>query len=348
MIEIKKTKMSGKALLQLHDGRLIAYKKGQLIVYEHELPAMRISLPMPKWKQYACKIRLLERALHTDVRWAIDISNSEVLFLFQSVIYKVNLKTGAIEKDFSGFRGQPFSITRTDDRLLFGDYGTNDKRETVNIYERKGEKWDVIYAFPAGKVRHIHNIIHSDGSFYILTGDEDNESGIWKTDDNFVTVKPLLLGKQQYRCCQLLLESSNSGCYLTDAPSEPNYLYVFEKDNVFRKNKLPGTCIYGVPFYDGLLFSTTVEAEAHAKNKIDYWLSNKPGKGINENKTHIMLLHNRDIIDIFAFEHDQKPLRLFQYASVHFAIGSNTDVFCTPYSVKNNENAIYRIELVTD
>lgn len=346
MIHLSKTLMEGKALLLMKDRRLIAYHKGNLVVYKEDGKENAIvHLPMSTLKKFLCNWRILERALHTDVRWAREIDKNTVLFLFKKCIYTVNLENGLVKKDFSGFRGNPFSITQVDNEFYIGDYGGNNGRAPVNVYKRSEDgKWNVVYSFPEKSIRHIHNIINVDYGFYILTGDEDQESGIWWTDKAFARVKPVLLGSQQYRCCQLFKEKDNI-YYLTDAPSEQNYLYKLKNSGTVKIDKIPGTCIYGTNAFGGLLFSTTVEPEAHAKNRIEYWLTRKPGYGINGKNAFIMFLKNGNISKIGCFEHDSKPLRLLQYATVYFSYGCESIIFCTPYSVKKEDNKIFKIEL---
>ena len=327
----------------MQDNRLITYRKGNLVVYKNEKKLKAIALPAPKWKKIVCMFRLGERALHNDVRWAIELNNDVILFLYQGSVYKANLTTGTIEKDFSGFRGQPFSVTWIDNRLLFGDYGTNDKREEVRIYERKNDTWHTIYTFPAGVVCHVHNIVPNKDYFYILTGDEDGESGIWKADAYFSTVQPVLLGSQQYRCCLLLPADENSGWYVTDAPSETNHLYYYSESNITKLCRIPGTAIYGAKIGNNLIFSTTVEPEAHAKYKLDYWLSRKPGAGIQGRDTKVFILKNGKLIEVAGFEHDGKPLRLFQYATVYFSNEKDGVVFFTPANVKKADNKIWKL-----
>ncbi len=343
MLTISKTNMTGKALLCLNNGELIVYKKGKIIIYRDENIVKTINLPTSLLKKTLCKLRIIDRLLHADIRWAVEINTQKILFLFQNAIYLADIQTGVIKKEFSGFRGQPFSVTRDNKRILIGDYGTNDDRKKVNIYERKDGKWEVVYSFPEHSIRHIHNIVKSTEGFYILTGDEDSESGIWFADNRFTIVKPILIGSQQYRCCQMF-EEKGTVLYLTDAPSESNHIYTHINENTNEISKIPGTCIYGINAFGGLLFSTTVEAEAHAKNKWSYWLSQKPGAGINGIDTHIMFLKDKKCTDLICFEHDRKPLRLFQYATVYFANGNDKNaVYCTPLSVKKHDNRIFRI-----
>ena len=342
-ITLRETNCRGKALLQMTDNRLVAYRKGQLVVYKNEKKLKTVALPAPLWKRAACQSRLCERILHNDVRWAIELSDDDILFLYQSSVYKANLTTGAVEEDFTGFRGRPFSVTQLDNRVLIGDYGTNERREEVRIYERTGESWHTVYTFPAGIVCHIHSIIPNKGSFYILTGDEDNESGIWKANNAFSTVLPVLIGSQQYRCCQLLPADEDCGWYVTDAPSETNGLYYYSGNCISELCKIPGTAIYGTLFDGGLIFSTTVEPEAHARNRFDYWLSRKPGAGIQGNKTTVFVLKDGKLNEVAHYEHDGKPLRLFQYATVHFSNEKNGVVYFTPVNVKAADNRIWKL-----
>ncbi len=342
-IILKETNCRGKALLQMRDNRLVAYRKGQLVVYKDEKKLKTLTLPAPIWKRAACQSRLCERILHNDVRWAIELSDGDILFMYHSSIYRANLTTGAVVKDFTGFRGRPFSVAQLDNRVLFGDYGTNERREEVRIYERTDGIWHTVYTFPAGVVCHIHSIIPNKGFFYILTGDEDNESGIWKADKDFSTVLPVLIGSQQYRCCLLLPADEDSGWYVTDAPSETNGLYYYSGNSISKLREIPGTAIYGTIFGRGLIFSTTVEPEAHAKNRFDYWLSRKPGAGIQGNKTMIFVLKDGELNEVAHYEHDGKPLRLFQYATVHFSNEKNSLVYFTPISVKEADNKIWKL-----
>ena len=345
-ITIKETGWRGKALLQLQDGRMIAYDKGQLLIYNAGDPSKRkIQLPLSFLKKCLCKWRLAERVLHMDVRWAVETDAEHVLILFENSVFCLSLSNGTLQKEPCSFRGKPFSVCQYHDKLLFGDYGLNPERSPVNIYCRdSGGRWKTIYTFPAGCVRHIHNIVAWGERIYILTGDEDSESGIWYTDDEFATVKPFLRGNQQYRCCQML-PTPDGLFFVTDAPSEPNWLYCAREDAVQRMDGIDGSCIYGAAANDYLVFSTTVEAEAHARNQLDYWLSNKPGKGIKGTGCGVYVLHGGILKKIAEFEHDRLPLRLFQYATCYFSNIMDGTVYFTPVSVKKKDMRIFECHL---
>lgn len=345
-ITIKETNYRGKVLLQLHDGRIMAYYKGQILIYNTDCQSKTIiQLPLSIGKKCLCKWRLTERILHMDVRWAFETDDQHALILYEDSIYCADFTKGKLHKEQCTFRGKPFSVCQYQGKLLFGDYGLNPEQSTVNVYCREPNGcWKTLYSFAAGTVRHIHNIIASGDRIYILTGDEDSESGIWYTDDLFSTVKPFLTGKQQYRCCQML--PVQDGLYfVTDAPSETNWLYFASGKTVRQMNEIDGTCIYGAKDEDYLVFSTAVEAEAHARNALEYWLTNKPGKGIKNTNCSVYILHAGLLQKIAEFRHDRLPLRLFQYATCYFSNIMNGVIYFSPVSVKKKDMRIFECRL---
>ncbi len=345
-ITIKETNYRGKVLLQLHDGRIMAYHKGEILIYHPDDQSKGvIQLPLSFPQKCLCKWRLTERLLHMDVRWAYETDDKQILILFETGVFRINLSDHTMQKEACSFRGKPFSVCRYKEKLLFGDYGLNPEHLPVNIYCRNPDgHWSILYTFPSGTVRHIHNIIASGERIYILTGDEDSESGIWLTDDEFTTVAPLLLGNQQYRCCQML-PTPDGLFFATDAPSEPNWLYYAADGEVRQVNEIDGTCIYGTRDSDYLVFSTTVEADAHAGNIMEYWLTNKPGKGIRDTNCSVYVLHNGLLEKIAEFRHDRLPLRLFQYATCYFSNIRNGIVYFSPVSVKGKDMRIFECRL---
>ena len=346
-IAIRETNYRGKVLLQMHDGRVLTYRKGKILIYNTDNRSPKaIHLPLSPVKACLCKWRLTERILHMDVRWAVETDDEHVLILFEDGIFCVNLSEGVLQKEQCSFRGKPFSVCRYKDKLIFGDYGLNPDHQPVNVYCRETDgRWEILYSFPAGTVCHIHNIIHSGDRIYILTGDEDPECGIWYTDDEFETVHPLLLGNQQYRCCQML-PAPEGLFFVTDAPSEPNWLYCAAGDTIRQINEIDGTCIYGAKDADYLVFSTTVEPDAHAGNMIQYWLTNKPGKGVKNTKCSVYVLHDGSLKKIAEFGHDRLPLRLFQYATCYFSNIMNGTVYFSPVSVKKKDMKVFECRLM--
>ena len=64
-------------------------------------------------------------------------------------------------------------------RIYWGEYFDNRERAEVHIYVStdRGSTWQIAYTFPAGSIRHIHNIVYDrwGDCLWILTGDEGAE-----------------------------------------------------------------------------------------------------------------------------------------------------------------------------
>lgn len=352
--KVMKTPIRGKALCIFPNGNLLCYRGGVFTLYDTERYSaiQQFSLPNGKFRNTLSKARILERLLHCEARWALPISEVEALVSMNTGIYRVNCRTGVYTVEAVPVQGKPLSaavlrgINGFDDSIVVGDYTLNPERRPVSLYQRNDHgDWRCAYSFPAGTVRHVHGIFADweAQKVYVLTGDEDSESGIWLAEDNFKTVKPLLVGSQQYRCCQMLV--INGGLlYMTDAPSEKNAIYRFANSRCEKIANISGTCIYGSQTGWGGIFSTTCEPDAHAKNRFDYWLSNKPGKGIDGRKISVFILASDGTMEMVAqFEHDGLPLRLFQYGTVTFTNSCNGMVFFSAHCVKKNSERVFRL-----
>lgn len=351
------TGINGKCLCVFENKNLLIYRHGKfyLIAQENKRIESVFQLPCPQWKWWAAQIRIFERILHVEPRWGIQVGKNEAFISYENSIFKVNVRNGDWKKEKVSIRGKPLFISKLsgvkgfEESYVLGDYGKNLEHQEVNIYQKvdgENENWKAVYTFPAGKVRHIHNIIPDrvHERVVILTGDEDSESGIWIAEDNFKKVYPLLLGKQAYRACQAI-PFSNGILYLTDSPSEPNSVNCVEEDGSVRViEELRGSCIYGIVKESESYFSTTCEPDAKAKNKVEYWLTRRVGKGIRNPYIDIIAISEKGSSIIASFKSDGLPLRLFQYASASFAYGTKENQYFTPVCVKKYDMHIFEIK----
>lgn len=259
--KVIKTPIRGKALCIFPNGNLLCYRGGVFTLYDTERYSaiQRFSLPNGKFRNTLSKARILERLLHCEARWALPISEAEALVSMNTGIYRVNCRTGVYTAEAVPVQGKPLSaavlrgINGFEDSIVVGDYTLNPERGSVSLYQRNNYgDWRCAYSFPAGMVRHVHGIFADWAAqkVYILTGDEDSESGIWLAEDNFRTVKPLLVGSQQYRACQMIA-TNNQLLYITDAPSEKNAIYRFANGRCEKVAGIDGSCIYGAQIYRG-------------------------------------------------------------------------------------------------
>ncbi len=75
---------------------------------------------------------------------------------------------------------RPLHITAVPSgNIYWGEYFDNRERAEVHIYVStdRGRTWQIAYTFPAGSIRHVHNIVYDrwGDCLWILTGDEGAE-----------------------------------------------------------------------------------------------------------------------------------------------------------------------------
>jgi len=128
-----------------------------------------------------------------------------------------------------------FAVDDRTDNVYFGEYN-NSRPYAVRIFRGTddGRKWEMCYRFPEGRVKHVHSIVPDPyrNRIWVCTGDNDQESGLFYTDDDFQTLELFAGGDQSWRMVSLiptetaLYWGSDAG---QDAPSDcRNYLYKWD------------------------------------------------------------------------------------------------------------------------
>jgi hypothetical protein len=159
---------------------------------------------------------------------------------------------------------RPLNLCRTSGgRMYFGEYFGNPNRDAVHIYgSGDGQRWSVVHTFPAGAVRHIHNVVEDPyrGGVWVLTGDSDEESGLWFTKDRFQTLDRVFGGTQRARAVSLI--PLRRGLIVpTDTPQEQNYVQWGnpETGELTPVAPLPNSAFHASERDGILLVSTTAE-----------------------------------------------------------------------------------------
>jgi len=136
--------------------------------------------------------------------------------------------------------------------FYFGEY-VNDKQRPIRIFRisNRGTKIECAFEFPKGQIKHVHNIIYDSfrNRLWVTTGDKDNESGIFYTDDEFNTLIKLGGGDQSWRAVSViprkndLIWGMDAG---KDAPSSAiNKIYKYN----FNTKEKTEEAIIGNPAY---------------------------------------------------------------------------------------------------
>jgi hypothetical protein len=312
------------------------------------------SVPHTPGVKIASLSRTLERTLRLGIRFGCQVSKNRVLLAERQRFWMLDLNTGAIHLDHMIEQGsRPLMISNIqgmkgfDDGVCYGEYWENKHKEPVNIWLRNDNNiWNVAYTFPNGAIEHIHALVpdKNRGFIWILTGDFDNSPGLWEARDNFSSVVPVLLGRQEFRCCWLAFWGDRI-VYATDSPLATNSireLVAIEQGTTpplsrtgFRSEHLmeiAGSSIYSCMVQDQLVFSTTVEPGMPSGILIRDLMEYRPGPGIKDNCSYLMSgTPERGFSVIGAWRKDKLPPRLCEFGAIKFPTGVNPGGYLYAY-----------------
>ena len=346
-----------KILYITKEHHLYSYDKRSLCV--DGVPLRKFPLSGVKYTCYP--IRILNRIFRLEPRCMARVCSDLFIIVFQKRLYVYSVKEGDFKeiipcrKGFSNPLHLCSMYSYGDDKILWGDYGQNSNHEEINIYQyTKTKGLTIVHTFPAGTIRHIHNIVYDEyhKRFFIFTGDFEKMAGIYVANTDFSEVKPFLIGKQDYRCVIGRLFPQGL-LYATDATMQDNYLYFV--DNHDKKPKkvcdLHGSVIYGTKLNNGLIISTTVEPYPSVLghrllSMFDYRL----GKGIKSKHVDVLYITNDlQVKRIVRLVKDIWPMRLCQYGQVEFPEIEEADrqanILCSPMAVRKYDGKLCEIKL---
>jgi hypothetical protein len=212
---------------------------------------------------------------------------------------------------------RPLHITAVPSGTIYwGEYFDNRERAEVHIYAStdRGLTWQVAYTFPAGSIRHVHNIVYDPWGdcFWILTGDEGSECQVLRASCDLRSVEVVLAGNQQARAVAAI--PTQEGLYLsTDTPFEKNHVYRLDRaGNAEQVGDLASSSIFGCKVScqggDAMFFSTMVEPS------------------IVNTSREVQLAGSRDGTNwqvLARWKKDSLPMRYFQYGNAFFPDGVN-------------------------
>lgn len=315
-------------------------------------------IPVGGVRRIIGRSKLIARLLRLQVRCGIFVNETLALISYKGAIYYVDCTTGEIRQEhrFRAEMNNPLSFTKVsdvagfDDGIYYGEYYLNKHKKDVNIYRRSEDgHWDCVYTFLPGSIYHIHAIVPDkyNDCVYVLSGDEDSESGIWRCKNGFSEVEPLIKGSQSFRAC-VALPMAKGIIYATDTPLEQNYLYLYDYQSKKAKKimEVDGPCIYGRCISEHeLIFATSVEPDSRIKG-IGYNFTYKLGDGVKNRYTHLYYVSTVDgdikCVDVFQAKKDCFPMGAAQFGTLHFPTGTNQCIV-VGQSIKKYDNKTLRI-----
>ena len=309
--------------------------------------------------------RFVTRLLRLEPRFAILTEKKDIIFSYNRSIFKLNHDSKLLSNIYTFKNGMknPLSASYTygikdlNDGIYFGDYIANFELNEVNVYKIDCETLSLktIYVFEKGLINHIHAIIQDKyrSVFWILTGDTNQGSGIWYTDDNFQSVKKLLTGMQKYRACNLFIYEDYL-VYATDSPNQDNFLYkitsVFNHNYVEEICQVNGPSIYGAILDNKDIFiSTSVEYDSRIMNKKLNLITYRLGNGVKSRFSEVLYGNlYKGFKVVMRFKKDIYPMGLLQFGSISFITKPDGSEICFYHNaVKKFDGSFQIIRKVT-
>ncbi len=348
------------------DRGLLVYHKHALYLYRQDAFEKLLAFPAGFKTRLKSCTRLLERMARTEPQSAVCCDGA-VFVARRHEVLRISLEDGRVVGKHT-FRKSYIHTNRLavirgvagfSDCVAYGEYLPNAKRESVCVFRKRltdGEDaWDCAYTFPDGAIRHIHALIPdaAHACVYILTGDEDAESGIWRATDDFRTVEPLLVGDQAYRSCVAYIEG-DALYYSTDIPSRQNTVTRVDLNTKITERllELPGSSTVGGRVGDKLIFCTSVETEEpKSRKRLDMWrylLGSRLPAGIKDAYPRVYLydLKTEKTEEWLKFEKDIWPAGLFRFGRALPVYDELTDtLYLYPGSVKKYDGRLYSIRM---
>lgn len=340
-----------------YGSKLICYKKGSLYYLENASFCLFYKLSLSIKEKISNSTKLLTRIFRAEPQCGAVYKDHLFLCTYNSIL-EIDLITNRLVKNHL-FRARGIHCSRIylinglsgfDDSIAFGEYSSNKNKDIVNIYSFNNEshEFEVAYKFPQKTIKHIHSLIVSKerNSVFILTGDSDEESGIYEAKNNFKSVKPVLVGTQDYRS---VIAFAGNDClvYATDTPAKQNFvcLYNFKDKTVKKLHEISGSCTTGCKTNSGFIFCSTVETKEPRNNskieKIRYLFRKKLADGIKDNYCRVYMCDYNSSKEIFAFKKDMHPAGLARFGRV-FVLYNNKELYLYPVAVKKFDSKLYK------
>lgn len=343
---------------------LLTYHNHALYLYKDNAFEKLLRFPVSIKNRMLSYLRVLERMTRSEPQSAV-VSTNDVFVACRHEVLQVSLKDGSVI-DKHNYRKNYIHTNRLSmikniegfsDCVVYGEYQPNVKREEVFVWRKKTlvtNKWECVYKFSEGQIRHIHAIIPDrlHRCVYILTGDEDKESGIWKATDDFKKVEPLLVGNQAYRSCIAYVDGEEL-CYSTDIPSRQNTITRVDLNTMQTEAlfDLPGSSTVGCRCREYKIFCTSVETkEPKTRGKTDmirYLFGRKLPAGIKDRFPRVYVyLRDRKIEEWLKFEKDIWPAGLFRFGrAIPLYDEFRNRLYLYPGAVKKYDGKLYFINI---
>lgn len=300
-----------------------------------------VVLKVPYLTRMFGKSRLVTRALRLGIRDLRKLTSGTILVIAGKKIFRS--KEGEFEPVHSFRKGlAPSRDGWCEDNkgnCYLAEYFLNNKRDTPSDLLKStddGQSWKIIRSFQ--RIRHIHCVQYDPFSrrIWLGTGDRDEESYIFYSEDEGKTWTKLGGGDQMFRAVSLLFTEDHV-YWGSDAPTRQNYIYRCERKSgrIERLAAVDGPVHFSTILENDIkLFATAAEGNSEGKSaewdrKAHIWASED---GINWD-------------DLASWEKDHWPY-ILGFGRMLFAHGKRGNkLYFTTQSLKKVHNLLFCAEL---
>jgi len=311
---------------------LYKFKKGKILTSCDQDISWNIKEQLPETSSIdnlAYRFHFLSRLLRKGVHHFYPIDKETSCFIYNKRIKIVSKKNTVLDLPLQGSR--PLSFEIIDNKIFFGEYRSNPERTPISVFSIDlNSEPSLQKAYTFYNIRHIHGVYKDPytSSIYITTGDQNNESAIFRSSDNLKSVEKVLSGSQQTRAIKLLFDS-HFIYFGSDTPNEQNHLYKLNREtkNVTRLTEVGSSVFHGCKVGDWLFFSTAIEPSNVNKTKYaEVWASP------DGNDWRCILRLKKDVF----------PMKYFQYGQIFFPKGPGDDenLWLSPFATKFSNKSI--------
>ncbi len=307
----------GRSLYVDRDGTMYSAKRNRIYRsvdwgYRWGLDCVIPSNPL---KSTLARYRLAARLLRQDVSAMVLLSDGARIAVARDGIYRAAAGEVEMTRTHAIERGsRPLNIhAAPDDTVVFGEYGGNPERHEVHIYASSdgGVSFAPAFTFPAGDVRHVHNVMydcHVD-KYWVLVGDYGDEPGIALMDRDFRGLDWAVRGTQSARVVSAIVEEDGL-LFGTDTELEQNTIVRLDRHtgrlSVLRD--IDGASLFATRFGDLRLIASDVEPSQINPSRVARLYASRDGDG-----WEVVDSRQKDIWHMYYFQFGTFVLPYSQY-----------------------------------
>lgn len=222
---------------------------------------------------------------------------------------------------------RPLALATDGQLVCYGEYRPNLERSAVHVWGSRdqGCTWERLWCFEG--VRHIHGVYFDPHCrmFWVTTGDDDQECGIWRSADQFRTLEKVTGGAQRVRAVDLCFTEDHV-YFGSDTPLERNFIYRIERRSgeIECLQEVGSSVFFGCRVAGHLFFSTVAEpSSVNRTDRAEIWHS------LDGKNWQLLRCQTKD----------RWPMRAFQYGQILFPGGPGDDehLFFTPLATVGDQ-----------